>query len=172
MHQSFATRSAEVKKFWSDKHRQSSPVLIALINTAWEWNTGPVAKFIFKLSIWGKILQEKLWQVRARDLLGGRRNRMVTFSLSARGRGPRGRLTRAELFRAPGPASRCSLIQTPNNNSIAVAFCIGVAFHSLWKWMNPSVHTKSLSKSAVAGVSRCQRVETPSLCFRNWVTVL
>lgn len=38
--------------------------------------------------------------------------------------------------------------------------------------MNPSVHTRSLYRSAVAVVSGCKQVKTPSMCFRNRVTVL
>lgn len=37
--------------------------------------------------------------------------------------------------------------------------------------MNPSVCTKSLYRSAVAVVPRCQQVQTPPMRFRNRVTV-
>ena len=134
------------------------------------WNTGSVAKFIFKLFVWGNT-PEKLWHVRARDLSGGRRNRMVIF-FSVRTR-PMWQAGTCTASQDPWPC----FTSRPQSNTQQQLYCSHFLYwdmvvNSRWKWMNPSDHTKSSYRSAVAAVSRRKQVRTPSMCFRNRATVL
>lgn len=74
-----------------------------------------------------------------------------------------------QLFLTPGPASHCSLSQTPTSSYTAIASSLIVCFNSVLEWMNPSI---SLYRSAGAGASLREQVQTPSVSLRSWVTVL